>query len=311
MPILVFYDFFKKGIVSKKRLLYYLLPLIVLYILHFYRFQNYSIIQSADEGIFGEEFTNNTGYSFLSLFPLTLLLKNRLIRYSCLIVLILFIFTAYKRGAILITSIILLMVVVNELRNIKNVRNLITSVFLFLVASFLIINYIYNKYENSDYFQHRLEATEEGDTGNRDIIYDDVTQSYLNGNFLQLLIGRGADSTFEAANTYAHQDWLETLHNNGILGAFLLFLFYLSIFLGVRKLKNKVPSRVLISFWALFIICFLKSFFSMSIQGMELGVTMMLGYLAFLDSQVELDKTVEDKSIGLKYEREEENFIND
>lgn len=286
LPIFVFYDFFKKRVISKKRLRYYLFLLIVLYILHFFRLQNYSIIQSAEEGIFNEEFTNNTGYSFLSLLPLTLLLKNKIVRYCCIIILVIFIFSTFKRGAILITSIVLLVIVFNELRNSKNIKNLISSVFLVIIASFLIADYVYDKYETSDYFRQRLESTEEGNSSNRDIIYEDVAQSYLNGNFFQVLIGRGADSTFEAANNYAHQDWLETLHNNGILGAFLLFLFYLSIFLGIRKLKNKVPSRVLISFWVLFIICFLKSFFSMSIQGMEIGISMMLGYLAFL-----IDKT--------------------
>lgn len=299
LPILVFYDFLKNGVISKKRLIYYLLPLIILYILHYYRLQNFFIIQSAEEGIFNEEFTNNTGYSFLSLIPLTLLLKNKLTRFSCMIILVIFIFSAFKRGAILITSIVLLVIFLNDLRNIKNIRNLISSVSLLLIASLLIINYVSNKYETSEYLQNRIESTEEGDTSNRDIIYGEVAQSYLNGNFYQLLFGRGADSTFEAANNYAHQDWLETLHNNGILGAFLLFLFYLSIFLGVRKLKNKVISRVLISFWALFIICFLKSFFSMSIQGMELGTTMMLGYLAFLDSQHEFNKIEDNNSLKL------------
>lgn len=297
MPILVFYDFLKRGIIFPNRLVYYLLPFIILYILHFYRLQNFSMINSADDGLFREEFTNNTGYSFLSLLPLTLLLKNRLVKYFCMVVLVLFIFSAYKRGAILITAIILMIVVINDLKNIKNLSSLVSSFLLFIVASFFVVNYISNKYETSDYLQSRVEETEEGDTSNRDVIYEKVLDSYLEGNLLQILLGRGADSTMGAANTYAHQDWLETLHNNGLLGGILLFLFYLSIFKGIKRLKNKISDRVNISLWSLFLICFLKSFFSMSIQDMELGLSMMLGYLAFLDSQHELNKNDYDKSL--------------
>lgn len=82
----------------------------------------------------------------------------------------------------------------------------------------------------SDYFNHRIEQTLEGDSSNRDVIYGGLIIHFLDEtNALKLFLGNGAQATLKIHGGFAHNDWLELLINNGIIGALiyiLLDLFY-------------------------------------------------------------------------------------
>ena len=296
LPIFAFYNLFINNYCNENKIKTYVFVLLALYILQFYRTKNSVINNFAEEGIFSSEFTNNTGYSFLTLFPLFLLFKKSIIKYSGILISSFFILSSFKRGAILISSFCLIFIFIFEFFSNTSNKRRILSLFIILATIFTLVWYVSDLYNDSDYFKDRIEATEEGNSSNRDLIYSEVGESYLAGNFFQQIFGRGADSTFLAAQTYAHQDWLETLHNNGLLGAILLLFFYISIFISIRNVRKSIsPNRVL-AFYILFIICFLKSMFSMSIQVMELTVSLMLGYLAFTNYKYNNPKLLTDGS---------------
>ena len=77
---------------------------------------------------------------------------------------------------------------------------------------------------NSEYFVSRYEQTLEGNTSGRNDIYENLWNTLLlEPNPLYFYLGRGANSTLNIVGNGAHQDWLETFCNNGLLGVIILF----------------------------------------------------------------------------------------
>ncbi|MCH5237670.1 MAG: O-antigen ligase family protein, partial [Muribaculaceae bacterium] len=281
MPILAFYGFFQKKFFNKQKIYFYIIPFFILALLLFVKNYNDVILRVQDEGRDLEEITNNIGYNFLLLFPLILLIKNKIFRYILLLISFGFIISSFKRGAIIIGTISLIYIIWYDLIHSRG-KNKLLTILILLAVSLIGYKYIANLYSSSDYFQYRVEKTEEGSMSNRDIIWAEIWESYLNGNPIQLLLGQGANSTLETSDKFAHNDWLETLHNNGFIGTILLLSFYLSILRTGTRLKYYITPEEFLSFRVLFIICFVRTFFSMSIMDMELSITLILGYLIYL-----------------------------
>ena len=136
--------------------------------------------------------------------------------------------------------------------------------------------------ETSELFTSRIEDTIEGNSSNRDILYGQLINAFkTETNILNVLFGHGANATIGIAGNYAHQDWLETLTNNGIIGCFILFMFYLSILIRAIKQKNIFQNNMFYSFMILVFILFTKTIFSMSIQDMYIYETLLLGYFTY------------------------------
>ena len=126
-----------------------------------------------------------------------------------------------------------------------------------------------------------MEQTQQGNMSGRDQIYPRIWQAIeQDESVTHLLFGRGADSTIGIAGNYAHQDWLETACDTGLLGIIILLSFYITF--GVTAIRLNIFSKKYSSlFTMLFIICLLKTVFSMSIQSMEVSETILIGYIIY------------------------------
>ena len=70
----------------------------------------------------------------------------------------------------------------------------------------------------SSYFAQRIDQTIAGDSSGRDDLYKSLWDILISEQDLfYILFGRGADATWALVGNYAHQDWLETFCNNGLL----------------------------------------------------------------------------------------------
>lgn len=283
LPICAFYIYFRRGLIGDKKIQFYALPLLILCILHYFRQEDEVIRKLAENGQDMEEITNNVGYEFLNIIPLLLIVKRKVLRYFSLALVSVFILSGFKRGAILILAVCIIYIFFFELKRAKSGKKRFLSLIFSLLLILGLIFYINYLYHNSPYFLQRIESTQEGNTSNRNEIYTKIWYAFLDGNLRELILGHGADSTFEASGSYAHQDWLQILYDNGLLGAILLTLFYTSIVISIYKIKNFISNRALLSFNTLFIICILKTIFSMSILDMPISLTVLIGYLAFLN----------------------------
>lgn len=126
--------------------------------------------------------------------------------------------------------------------------------------------------DNSAY----LNQTLEGDSSGRDSIYSILWYAFLeNGSLFHCLFGLGVDATISIAGNFVHNDWLELLINNGLLGI-VLYAWYWWKF---ASLKNKIEEEnTKCAVVACCITFFVLTLYSMSYSNMNIFSTMGFGY---------------------------------
>lgn len=279
LPIYTCFVFTKLGYITEKTIRFWSWIFFVqcIYIFFISRF----VYLGIESGDFAEIRTNNTAYLFVSVFPLIYFHKNRPIIQYILIAIALFLaIMSVKRGAVLIVALATLYFFMHTLKNASGKIKLLSIVALFVLLV-LGIDIVENLYENSNVFQHRVESTLEGNTSSRDVIAKELLNIYWNSDIGHIILGFGADGTLDFF-TFAHNDWLEMLFDQGILG-FVLYLCFWTIILKHWK-NQSVSKNNLVFFLGLWIICNLtRTFFSMWYSVANIYVTMPFGYyLAYI-----------------------------
>ena len=288
LPIFLFYHYSIKGYLTEKRLRVYLLFMLVVTIIEFQYHKSVVYLLTGYT-----EITNNVGYSFLELMPMTYLYyKKPMWQFVILFVLIFFILLGMKRGAILIGAICFLYFMFKMWKAATTFTHRFLILSLSIAIIILVVWQVNIMLETSDYFVYRIAKTMEGDTSGRDTVAKEIlTKFWGQSSILNLLFGHGANSTIAYAGNYAHNDWLETLCNNGFIGIFLLLNFYFSMLKSALRVNPKTCPHLRTAFLILFIIALTKTLFSMSIQDMGLSTTIMIGYLMYI-LKYQIDETV-------------------
>ena len=267
LPIYTMYYYSRIGEFSKEKLLHWVHVFLLVIILQYFRTLGDTIV---------EEFTNNSGYLFVYFLPCLLVLNKRnWIQYTYLLISGLFILASIKRGAILIGALVIFSVLCYNLR--KSTRmNRVLTLFLTFVICIITWSGIMNLLDSSEYFNARLEQTIEGDDSSRGLIYTSLLNSFKNdANFLQVLFGRGAMGTLVVSMNYAHNDWLEILTNQGLLGIIIFANYWICFYLTCRKKRNRPISRFCLQ--CTFFICLTKTLFSMSYSDMNIYIACAIG----------------------------------
>lgn len=288
LPIFAFYYFSKKGFITQRFLHYLFFVFFVTAILEF----NAAYIRKIGEEMNGEvTMTNNMGYVVLALMPcLCLYNKKPIIKYIGLAIIMTFVFLSAKRGTILIMilgSFILLYKDMKLATNKHRVRILIVAVALIL-GMYKVVIYLLR---NSFVFLNKITMIEENNSSGRDVLYSYFWNAFSNdASFLQMLFGRGANGTIKIYYNYAHNDWLEILTNQGLLGI-IIFLYYWICF---YKDWSSIPkqSDISLSLGLILLIYFSKSLFSMSYASMSLYSTILIGYYCANNYFAENDYTL-------------------
>ncbi len=276
-PIFLFYDFTINGKLTSDRIRIYLPILIITCILLYYKNESQLLLLKNTE-----EITNNIGYMFVTLIPCLFFYSQKpVLQYVLIGVILLYIFMAMKRGAILIGVVSTMVLLYANMKN----SSRWTKVFIIMLTIVIVVGmsvYIGYLMNNSVYFMARIEQTLEGDSSNRDIIYGTLWNTLLfEQSPFYFYFGRGADSTLRVAGAFAHQDWLETFCNNGLLGVIILFGFFYTFGKNAWKSRNVFPGMMFYAYITLFICIFSKTLFSASIKDLYLYESMLIGYFAF------------------------------
>lgn len=226
-----------------------------------------------------DEVTNNTGYKFLALLPLVVFLKKRpLLQFAFLAIVVVYILQGMKRGAIVVAAISLFFLLPDMFRSVKGRQKFVVTMLTLgiLVGGFY---YITNIMMSSEYFMVRIDQTLNGDASNREDMYPmyfrHFTERY---DVFSKIFGSGADSTLRYMGDFAHNDWLELLLDEGILGIIIYVIYWLN---GVRyfwKKRVHIPIEISSILGITLLAYFTRSFFSMSINDMPLFTTSALGY---------------------------------
>lgn len=218
-----------------------------------------------------KEITNNAAYIFIMIIPFLPLIvkKYKIATLVLLTVIFIYVMLGAKRGAILCMLILLLSLFKWYIGSKMSVnRFIIISVF--AVAGVLGMQYFMTE---NNYLQQRYLQTLEGDTSGRDYYYEILWNAWLNADGMTQFFGRGSAQTLNLLGNYAHNDWLEFLTNNGILGVLLYLGVIISLFSFNSKFLPKSPTRC--SFNLVILMWVIQSIFSMG-MGITTGITMML-----------------------------------
>lgn len=274
LPIYVYYYYTVKRQLAVRNILYF--TIIILGILIIKYFDNRA--ELLQQMMNSDGFTMNIGYDFLALLPLLVFWNKRpSIQFCLLIISTLFIIMCMKRGAILIATICFIYFLYNAIINThakKRIDVLLFSLCAILTATYFIVDMV----NSNDYFAYRIEKTLAGDSSNRDILYSTYWNHFLSEtNFLRFFFGNGANATLKIGMNYAHNDWLELLINNGILGVFIYVFYFISLYkdaIVARRTDSGHYAVILLAF----IILFCSSMFSMSYASINIALTIALGF---------------------------------
>lgn len=272
LPIFAFYNYSISGMLNRmyieKRIMLFVA---VMFICYYFRYLH----QLASHG--DDEFTNNSGYLVLSIIPMLMLLKFKSKKQIIALVLcLLLILFSMKRGAILISCIVVFLYFKSIIRN-SHKKTRIQAYVILAIFFFIAIFAVMYLYENNTYFNTRIEYSMEGGSSNRDIIYGTIVAFYVELSSLkEILFGYGANGTLELFGWYAHNDWFEIIINQGVLGV-LIYAYYWVGFYKLCKKRNS-DNSIKMALWMLFSIYFLKTLFSMSYDQYTLYSSMALGY---------------------------------
>lgn len=285
LAIPLFMTLGRKGVMTTR---FYLMATIVLVLSALVYYWTMKVNYIANLLSANQDITNNASVAFLCILPLIFILKNRYLSYGLLLACVYFILDAAKRGNIVCAVPIILLFIFYTFRN-KQVRFYEKAIFVlfFLFA----VSWGVKQYEQNDYLQRRMEQTMEGKSSGRDLIYENSWKVYSESESIKnILLGYGFQATYynKQIGNYAHNDWLELLVDNGLVGAlFYLYIFSL-LFKMIGKERDLQKRYILIS---IAIIWFLKSLFSMSFTAGTTNILFLLfGYIKQKDEALIIHK---------------------
>ena len=273
LPIYPFFVFSRKGMITDNDLRRWLVVFIVATVITFLQTYQIMLMQSATGRT---EFVNNQGNVFLALLPLAFFVQDKRWRYMLLAVILFFTLIAMKRGAIITGALVVGWILWRTVSDSKRSQRLavLVGALALLLAGYLAVAYIYG---TSDFFHARVESTLAGKSSERDVIYADMLNYYFNrATQMQQLIGSGSNATLDVSFNYAHNDWLEILVNQGILGILVYIFYWFCFYKQWRRMSRHTTEYAV--FGAVLMIYFLRTLFSMSYADMSSYATLALGY---------------------------------
>ena len=275
-PIFAFYYFAYHGVVTPKRLFYSFIIFLCVALFEFYSYQAAALIQLANDF---DDITNNAAYAVLGCFPFLFLMNRKLIfQFVGLAIICFHVISGLKRGAVLILFVLLLWFFINAFNSTSSKKK-IYLILLSLSLIFVGANYIQDFYNESEYFQYRVEMTKEGSSSSRDMIYSTLWSHFkTNDNLIEVLFGEGAYHTENVSRGLkAHNDWLELLIDCGLFGVFFYVLYWMAFWRDFKRSKSYSVALYSI-LGCCFLYTFLRTLFSMSFTDIPFYISLMIGY---------------------------------
>lgn len=192
---------------------------------------DYNIKEALLKGM--DEFTNNAAYGFISVLPFIIPILKKYPVTSGIVFFAIFsgVMVGAKRGAIITLGVVIALGLLWYLRQKKlSWRKTI----IILVGGCLLYYGVDYYISSNDYLNRRLESTIEGNSSNRERIYSDLWEAFLDADLVTMLFGRGLGQTMSVTINFAHNDWLEILTDNGILGIILFLGVIVSLFRDIQ-----------------------------------------------------------------------------
>lgn len=223
-----------------------------------------------------EDIVNNSAYNFVAVIPFVPLFfktfKSKIWGITSVIIILIMVMLGAKRGAIVCTITCLAFALLYYLYSSKFSIKRIFVVLLISIFAYLLIVHLY---ESSDFLQRRVTGTFTRGIGGRAIAYPVLLNAWLHDSTVfEFLFGKGAAATVTVWGNYGHQDWLELLTDNGLIGVMLYLAIFISIFSYIRKAK--IEKYLKLTAYLCVLTWFMKSMFSMGYTSIVDAIHMIL-----------------------------------
>lgn len=261
--------------VSQKTISILFIILLITAIIMFFNLQSRLLFESKREAV-----TINAAYKLVVLIPFLPLVKDYFkkwyIRLGIVVTMMSLIIMGSKRGAILcmLASSILILYFYMRHTNLS-IKKIVAIALVVLIGS----SFIFYQIGQNEYLTGRLEQMDKSGIGTRKIAYSELWDHWQtkSSNF-GYLFGNGSSASIAVWGNYAHNDWLELLTDNGLLGV----VIYLSLFLSFTSLAfhSSMLPEFKLSMYLCLLIWFLQTCFSMGYTDLDNGIyTLFLGIL--------------------------------
>lgn len=151
-------------------------------------------------------------------------------------------FTGSRGGLIAVSGSIIIYFLINSKQKIKNICLLI------MILSILPISLNFMPEDVQD--RYSLEFTAKDGGANRFEMWRDIIENYQDFDIYNKVLGVGAATIrdYNSYNNVAHNVWIETLCENGIVGLIILMLFYFNYIKYALKLDSKIYVSVFLGY---------------------------------------------------------------
>lgn len=213
-----------------------------------------------------EMFTNNAGYFLVATVPYIpfIIKKKKVLGAVIAVILSALIIASAKRGAIVCLMVSLAFMMFYYLKSHKITFKRVFAILLLLAAA---ATFIYYSIESNEYLMSRIEKTQSEGIGQRSIAYVALWNHWSSDtNLFTFLFGNGMAQTITVWGNYAHNDWLELLIDNGLVGVVIYLMLFVLAFMYIRKMN--IGRLYKLSAYLCLIIWFLKTVFSMGYTSM-------------------------------------------
>jgi hypothetical protein len=220
------------------------------------------------------ENTNNAAYCFVSYLPfLPIVLKEyKKLGIMSIFVAVGFLLSGAKRGAILCAAVAAVVSVYFLIKNKKMKFKLILSGLIVCIPLYF---FVAKEYSENDYLQKRVEDTKENKSSGRDVAYTMLWGHWVNDqNIVTQLFGNGSAQSVAVWGNYAHNDWLELLIDNGLVGCLLYFAIFISLFRQIHR--TKIGSIYQLTLYLSVLMWLMKTIYSMGYTSIDNGIMMVV-----------------------------------
>ncbi len=204
------------------------------------------VLRLAMFNVFSFYTASNDIYYIILLLPFIIFLKNRGLRYFCLILGILLALYSFKRGAQLCVILSLLLYVLIDMKS-SSMSVFKKIMYLIVITGSVIVLFFYVNSKTEGYIVERFDEIEESGGSGRESIYTSVIKEFrMQDGFNQIFgIGlNGVKNHFHVTNVKdgrsysAHNDFLEMMVDYGYIGLVLYLLLLFSVFGEIRYCKK-------------------------------------------------------------------------
>ena len=254
--------FTKRNTLNKKLLFIFCCLLLLVYANQFILSRNNLINMFGTDSV-----VNNMAYVFVRFFPLFWLISEK--KATSLVgfmVAIYFVIIGNKRGALLCFAFQTIVFVTYMIKQQKQSNFKIGSVLFVLLLLGVLGYFVVETFESNYFFQQRLLSMINGedDGSGRNEYYSNIFKKFSNGSLFDQLFGLGYGGSIMINGNYAHNDWMELLADQGILGCSIYALLYLTIFRFYKMRRNLLTDKERRVFISAFFSILMVSLFSMS-----------------------------------------------